>query len=165
MKTNKNHEPLSDLTQSFGEITAMFAKYYTSRNDKIQPDDKRKKAYVYDIVTSVTLIGYFEYFDKIYNYSAKGSMTRSEALAKSETYRDAIIKVDKYFDSKLFTRSPKLMSSFEFYAKCLEPVADEKSISYKYDTCLAAANDLGEKLLKASKAVNPVIDAVWKLRG
>lgn len=125
--------------------------------------DKEKKARIYDIISSVALIGDFDYFDKAYNYSAKGSMTRSGALAKSETYRDAIIRVDNYFDSKLFKRSPKLMSLFENYAEHLESLADTWSISAQYDACLAVADDLGEKLLKASKAVDPVIDVVWKL--
>ncbi len=165
MKTN--NKLLSDLLQPYAEITAMFAGYYKS--DTIMPHkekDKERlmKSRVHNILCSVTLIADFDYFDKIYKYSEKGNMSREEALRKSEQYRDVLTRVDNYLNSKLFRRSQNLIKTFAFCSEYLESVADSDwSLAYQYDECTKSASLLGEKLLKASEVVDPIIKTVNSL--
>lgn len=163
MAHSKKDGQITDLAHIYGEIVCTIAKYYNPKYKDFPWGEKQKQSQIYNIITSVALIGNFDYFDKIYKDSEKGSMTRNEALAKSALYWDTLIKVDNYYDSKLFKHSPKLMKSFGHYAKYFERLPQTNSVSEQYDLCWAVAKDLKKKLLKASVDIDPVIETVWKI--
>lgn len=106
---------------------------------------------VYELVNNVALIGDFDYFDGIYDYSAKGNMTRDEAIQKSGTYRSRIAEIDEYIENapenppefpELQKPNQKLMQIFLKYARELQSLTAESPIDLCVDLCMRVGTEL-----------------------